>query len=312
MSTFRAVDGQIETRTKLSSLPEDDVSCDGCRSPITARTHTVALTSYAEIRLAPQEADLRIPAFSNLLSKTMAFPSHRDRLRAAAAAEPIAASGSRPQRTQQWSRSDRVRDGSRAFHRPRWWNDRPAALTRRLSIRPERCSIRSSASGRRSAFRLEARRELVLRRVRRERRGGATAGSRVSRPPSRGAALALASTHSDIELRHLGLTVEETMIFHFAVGTSDVRRSTAAPAGAVDETSAARPICGNTEFQATCRSCSCTSRRPARRTAARSAQSARVSSPQGFVFDLVVLNDHATSLPPGPAEHAAADGGRQP
>ena len=73
---FRRVDGEIETRTEIVVSPEDDVELR--RVSITnhsLRARNLELTSYAEVVLAPGDADLAHPAFSNLFVETTA--AHR-------------------------------------------------------------------------------------------------------------------------------------------------------------------------------------------------------------------------------------------
>ena len=75
-AVFRRVDGGLETRTEIVVSPEDDVELR--RVSITnhgRRTRSLDLTSYAEVVLAPADADLAHPAFSNLFVETSACPS---------------------------------------------------------------------------------------------------------------------------------------------------------------------------------------------------------------------------------------------
>ncbi len=68
---FRRRDEEIDTHTEISVSPEDDVEVRRVtitnRSP---RTRTIELTSYAEVVLAPQAADLAHPVFSSLFVQT--------------------------------------------------------------------------------------------------------------------------------------------------------------------------------------------------------------------------------------------------
>jgi cellobiose phosphorylase len=86
-------------------------------------------------------------------------------------------------------------------------------LQQELSKTAGPCSIRSSAFGTRCAFRREHGANRFTTGF-----ADSDAGARqlIEKYHDRrwvARALALASTHSDIELRHLGLTVEETMLF---------------------------------------------------------------------------------------------------
>ncbi len=79
-AVFRRVDGRLETRTEIVVSTEDDVELR--RVSITnhgTETRHLDLTSYAEVVLAPQDADLAHPAFSNLFIETSALPE-RDAL----------------------------------------------------------------------------------------------------------------------------------------------------------------------------------------------------------------------------------------
>ena len=79
-AVWRRVDSGLETRTELVVSPEDDVELR--RVSVTNHSHRVRnleLTSYAEVVLAPADADLAHPAFSNLFIETTAIPE-RDAL----------------------------------------------------------------------------------------------------------------------------------------------------------------------------------------------------------------------------------------
>ncbi len=79
-AAFRRVDGEIETRTEIAVSPEDDAELR--RISITnngSRPRNLDVASYAEVVLAPGDADLAHPAFSNLFIETRAVPE-RDAL----------------------------------------------------------------------------------------------------------------------------------------------------------------------------------------------------------------------------------------
>ncbi len=68
---FRRRDDSIETHTEISISPEDDIELR--RITLTNRSEsprTIEITSYAEVVLAQQNADLAHPAFSNLFVQT--------------------------------------------------------------------------------------------------------------------------------------------------------------------------------------------------------------------------------------------------
>ena len=69
--TLVRVDGDIETRTEVTVVPAD--SAEVRRVTLTnagSETHEIELTSYAEVAMTAQGADLAHPAFSNLFVET--------------------------------------------------------------------------------------------------------------------------------------------------------------------------------------------------------------------------------------------------
>jgi cyclic beta-1,2-glucan synthetase len=223
-AVWRRVDSGLETRTEVVVSPEDDAELR--RVSITNHSHrarSIDLTSYAEVVLAPAAADLAHPAFSNLFIETTAVPewdallctrrprsgtdrvylihvlSGRGRIGAATEyetdrarfigrgrtlANPIAITGSGPLS-----------------------NTTGAVLDPIVSLRQ---SIRLPPGGtaRMSFTTAFADSETVARRLIEkyyDRRAVARA-------------IALASTHAQIELRHLGLTVEDTLRFQRLAG----------------------------------------------------------------------------------------------
>jgi cyclic beta-1,2-glucan synthetase len=74
-AVFRRIDGGLETRTEIVVSPEDDVELR--RVSVTnhsQQARTLDFTSYAEVLLAPLEADMAHQAFSNLFVETTAVP----------------------------------------------------------------------------------------------------------------------------------------------------------------------------------------------------------------------------------------------
>jgi cyclic beta-1,2-glucan glucanotransferase len=68
---YRRRDEEIDTHTEVSVSPEDDVEVRRVTmTNFSSVTRTIELTSYAEVVLAPQSADLAHPAFSNLFVQT--------------------------------------------------------------------------------------------------------------------------------------------------------------------------------------------------------------------------------------------------
>ena len=93
-ATWRRVDGDIEIRTEIVVSPEDDVELRRVSVTNHGRAaRSFDLTSYAEVVLAPGDADLAHPAFSNLFIETVAVPE-RDALICDQAAAHAAPTGS--------------------------------------------------------------------------------------------------------------------------------------------------------------------------------------------------------------------------
>lgn len=72
---FRRSNGQIDLHTEIVVSPEDDIELRRLRIHNRSKTRRIIeFTSYAEIVLAPQAADLAQPAFSNLFVETELLP----------------------------------------------------------------------------------------------------------------------------------------------------------------------------------------------------------------------------------------------
>jgi cyclic beta-1,2-glucan synthetase len=216
-ASYRRVDGQLETRTEIVVSPEDDVELR--RVSITnhgREMRTVDLTSYAEVVLAPQDADLAHPAFSNLFVETMSVPE-RDAIicvrRPRSGTDRLHLVHVLSGRSRVGDSLEFETDRARFLGRGRA-PDRPAALQGALSRTTG--AVLDPIVSLRHAVRIPPGSTARI---------GFTTGFADSEPGARhliekyydrravARALALASTHSDIELRHLGLTVEETMLF---------------------------------------------------------------------------------------------------
>ncbi len=223
-AVWRRLDAGLETRTELVVSPEDDAELR--RVSITNHSHRVRsldLTSYAEVVLATPEADLAHPAFGNLFVQTIAVPE---------------------------------RDALICVRRPREGTDRPYLIhvlsgRGRIGAATEYETDRARFVGRGRT--LERPNALLtggplskttgptldpivsLRQSLRLPPGGTArlsfttgfadndAGARrlIEKYHDRRAvarAIALASTHAQIELRHFGLTVEDTMRFQRLAG----------------------------------------------------------------------------------------------
>ncbi len=75
---FRRRDHEIDTHVEISISPEDDIELR--RVSVTNRgraARTIELTSFAEVVLAPEAADVAHPAFSNLFVQTELVPSRQ-------------------------------------------------------------------------------------------------------------------------------------------------------------------------------------------------------------------------------------------
>jgi len=223
-AVWRRVDSGLETRTEVVVSPEDDAELR--RVSITNHSHrarSLDLTSYAEVVLAPAGADLAHPAFSNLFIETTAVPewdallctrrpragtdraylihvlSGRGRIGAAteyetdrarfigrgrSLANPVALSGGGPLSNTTGAVLDPIVSLRQSIRLP------PGG-TARLSFTT---AFADSETGARHLIEKYYDRRAVAR------------------------AIALASTHAQIELRHLGLTVEDTMRFQRLAG----------------------------------------------------------------------------------------------
>ena len=75
---YRRRDQAIETHTELSVSPEDDVEIRRVTlTNLSSRTRHIEVTSYAEVVLAPLNADLAHRAFSNLFVQTEILPDRQ-------------------------------------------------------------------------------------------------------------------------------------------------------------------------------------------------------------------------------------------
>ena len=72
---YRRRDEDVESHTEIAVSPEDDVEVRRVTlTNLSSHTRTIELTSYAEVVLAPLNADLAHPAFSNLFVQTEILP----------------------------------------------------------------------------------------------------------------------------------------------------------------------------------------------------------------------------------------------
>jgi cyclic beta-1,2-glucan synthetase len=218
-AVFRRRDAGIETRTEIVVSPEDDAELR--RVSVTnhgSKTRRLDLTSYSEVVLAPGDADLAHPAFSNLFVETISVPE-RDALLCV-----------RRPRTGNDRRflvhvlSGRARGGpaaqfetDRARFRGRGAGvDRPLAMTSGVPLSNTTGPVLDPIVSLRTAVRLAPGATARLTFTTAYAESEEAARLLIEKYHDRRAvarAIALASTHSQIELRHLGLTSENTIDF---------------------------------------------------------------------------------------------------
>jgi cyclic beta-1,2-glucan synthetase len=218
-ATFRRLDGHIEARTEIVVSPEDDVELR--RVSLTnhgSEPCTLELTSYAEVVLAPGDADLAHPAFSNLFVETMAVPE-RDAL--ICVRRPRGGT-ERPHLVHVLSGRGRLGDATEyETDRARFIGrgrsaDRPIALSATTPLSNTTGPVLDPIVSLRQWVRVPPGGTARLSFTTGFAETLAAAHQLIEKYHDRRAvarALALASTHSQVELRHLGLTVEETMRF---------------------------------------------------------------------------------------------------
>ena len=218
-TVFRRVDGTIETRTEIVVSPEDDVELRRVSLTNLGTTpRRLDLTSYAEVVLASGDADLAHPAFSNLFIETQSVPE-RDAL--VAVRRPRSGNDRRYLVHVLSGRSRGAAPTQFETDRARFLGrggtiDRPLALTGAGPLSNTTGPVLDPIVSLRHPVRLapgttaritfttgyaeteEGARQLI------EKYHDRRAVAR---------AIALASTHSQIELRHLGLTIDHTVSF---------------------------------------------------------------------------------------------------
>jgi cyclic beta-1,2-glucan synthetase len=216
---FRRVDAGIETRTEIVVSPEDDAELRRVSLTNTGTTpRRLDLTSYAEVVLAPGDADLSHPAFSNLFVETRSVPE-RDAL--ICVRRPRSGND---RRFLVHVLSGRGRGGAATqfeTDRARFLGrggtlDRPLAMTRGAPLSNTTGPVLDPIVSIRTPVRLApgATARITFTTAYAESEAGAhhlIEKYHDRRAVARG--VALASTHSQIELRHLGLTIEDTFDF---------------------------------------------------------------------------------------------------
>jgi cyclic beta-1,2-glucan synthetase len=221
---WRRVDAGLETRTEVVVSPEDDAELR--RVSITNHSHrqrNLELTSYAEVVLAPQDADLAHPAFSNLFVETTALPEFD----ALMCARRPRSGGDRVYLVHVLSGRGKIgtateyeTDRGRFIGRGRSIRN-PAALTRGARLSNTTGPVLDPIVSLRQSIRLPPGGTARLAFTTAFADTEAAARHLVQKYSDRRAvarAIALASTHSQIEMRHLGLTVEEALRYQRLAG----------------------------------------------------------------------------------------------
>ncbi len=223
-AVWRRVDAGLETRTEVVVSPEDDAELR--RVSITNNSHRVRsldLTSYAEVVLAPQGADLAHPAFSNLFIETTAVPewdallcTRRPRSGTDRAYLVHVLSG----RGRIGAATEYETDRARFIGRGRTLAN-PVALSAAGPLSKTTGAVLDPIVSLRQSIRLPPGGTARLSFTTAFADSESAARRLIEKYYDRRAvarAIALASTHAQIELRHLGLTVEDTMRFQRLAG----------------------------------------------------------------------------------------------
>jgi cyclic beta-1,2-glucan synthetase len=218
-AVFRRVDAGLETRTEIVVSPEDDAELRRVSvTNLSEAARRIDVTSYAEVVLAPHDADLSHPAFSNLFIETRSVPE-RDAL--------VAIRRSRSGRERQYL--VHVLSGRGRGAPPTQFEtdrgtflgrggaaDRPAAMVTSRPLSSTQGPVLDPIVSLRHAVRLPpgatARMTFVTGYADTEEGAQRLIEKYWDRRPI-ARAIALASTHSEVELRHLGLTMDDTFTF---------------------------------------------------------------------------------------------------
>jgi cyclic beta-1,2-glucan synthetase len=216
---WRRLDGGIELATELVVSPEDDAELRRITiTNHTSRTRHIDLTSYAEVVLAPGDGDLAHPAFSNLFVETRCIPE-RDALictrrpRSGTERQYLihVLSGRMPAGPALEYETDRSRFIGRGGTLAS-----PAAIVGRGALSGTTGPVLDPVVSLRHAVRLAPRTTARLTFTTAYAESEEAAHVLIEKYHDRRAvarALALASTHSQIEMRHLGFSVEDTLLF---------------------------------------------------------------------------------------------------
>jgi cyclic beta-1,2-glucan synthetase len=218
-AVWRRLDAGLETRTELVVSPEDDAELR--RVSITNHSHrarTLELTSYAEVVLAPAASDLSHPAFSNLFVETTALPQWDALMctrRPRAGTDRVYLVHVLSGRGRVGTPMEYETDRARFIGRGRTIAS-PAALAVQSPLSNTTGPVLDPIVSLRQSVRLPPGGTVRLAFTTGFADNEAGARHLIEKYYDRRAvarAIALASTHSQIELRHLGLSVDETLLF---------------------------------------------------------------------------------------------------
>jgi cyclic beta-1,2-glucan synthetase len=218
-AVFRRMDDEIETRTEIVVSPEDDAELRRV-SVInhSSRTRSLDLTSYAEVVLAPADADLAHPAFSNLFVETRCIPE-RDALictrRPRMGDDRLYMIHVLSGRGRVGVATQHETDRARFVGRGRTL-DRPVALSPGAALSNTTGPVLDPIVSLRQSIRLPPGATARVAFTTAYAVNEEEAHRLIEKYHDRRAvarALALASTHSQIELRHLNLTVDDTNLY---------------------------------------------------------------------------------------------------
>ncbi|MQA29217.1 MAG: hypothetical protein GEU82_05165 [Luteitalea sp.] len=223
-AVWRRVDGDIEIRTEVVVSPEDDAELR--RVSLTnhgRRVRSFDVTSYAEVVLAPADSDLSHPVFSNLFVETAAVPG-RDAL---ICVRRSRTGGPRPYLVHVLSGHGHLGGGieyetdrARFIGRGRTLAN-PLALSTTEALSNTTGAVLDPIISLRQTLRIPAGSTARLAFTTAFADNEDAARQLAEKYHDRRAvarALALATTHSQVELRHLALTVEEASRFQRLAG----------------------------------------------------------------------------------------------
>jgi cyclic beta-1,2-glucan synthetase len=223
-AVWRRVDSGLEVRTEVVVSPEDDAELR--RVSVTNHSHrarSIDLTSYAEVVLAPGEADLAHPAFSNLFVESTAVPE-RDAIicarRPRSGTDRVYLVHVLSGRGRIGTATEYETDRTRFIGRGRSLAN-PAAMSSRGPLSNTTGPVLDPIVSLRHAVRLPPGGTARLSFTTGFADSEAGARQLVEKYYDRRAvarAIALASTHAQVEMRHLGLTVEDTIKFQRLAG----------------------------------------------------------------------------------------------